>query len=111
MRFVFVLPIALVIAGCVAPPQSEMERQARLAMGAQFAAQNCGGFIGGYDGAKRMKEDANKAIVTARNLGATDGVFEKATADVRGTFDTAVFFTDKRTACNDLISQLAWSSN
>ncbi len=87
-----------------------MEQQARLAMAAQFAAQNCGGFIGGYEGARRMKEDANKSIVLARNLGATDTVFAQAKADVKSTFDTAVIFTDRQSACNDLVSQVAWHS-
>lgn len=99
------------LAGCVQPPQSPMEQQARLAMSAEFAAQNCGGFIGGYEGTKRMKEDANKAIVTARSLGATDGVFTKAKADVKSAFDTAVIFTSPQQACNDLVSQIAWNSN
>lgn len=80
-------------------------------MGAQFASQNCGAYIGGYDGARRMKEDANKSIVAARNLGATDAVFEKAKADVKSTFDTTVVFTDHQSACNDLVSQVAWHSN
>ena len=103
----FLLPLT----ACVQPPQSPMEQQARLAMAAQFAAQNCGGLIGGYDGAKQMKEDANKSIVLARNLGATDAVFAQAKADVKSTFDTAVIFTDRQSACNDLVSQVAWHSN
>lgn len=109
-RFVLAFPLAA-LAGCVQPPQSPMEQQARLAMAAEFAAQTCGGYIGGYDGVKRMKADANRSIVTARNLGATDAVFAKAKADVKSTYDTAVIFTSPQQACNDLVSQVAWHSN
>lgn len=108
---ILALGVLLPLAACVQPPKSPMEQQARLAMAAQFAAQNCGGFIGGYDGARRMKEDANKSIVLARNLGATDAVFAQARADVKSAFDTAVVFTDRQSACNDLVSQVAWNSN
>lgn len=80
-------------------------------MAAEHAAKNCGAYLGGYGGAKTMKDDANKNIVMARNLGATDAVFAKARADVENVFSTAVVFGDRQMACNDLVSQVAWNSN
>ncbi|MGB7269365.1 MAG: hypothetical protein WBC90_07565 [Albidovulum sp.] len=110
-KHVIAIAITCTVSGCVEPPKSPMEAQARLAVAAEFAAQNCGGFVGGYDGAKKMKEDANRSIVTAKNLGATAEVFAKAKTDVQTGFNTAAAFTTRQEACNALISQVAWSTN
>jgi hypothetical protein len=110
------LPISLIVsliflAGCVQPPASPMEKHARLAAAALFAGQNCAGYAGGYGAAKQMKKDANKNIVIARKLGATDAVLQKAKTDVQTAFSTQSAFTSHQEACNALVGSLAWHSD
>lgn len=95
-------------ACAVAPPSSPMERHARLAAAAELAARQCGGFIGGYASARELRDDANRNILTARQLGATDADIEKARADARTTFEAMTFWADRNHACNELVSALAW---
>jgi hypothetical protein len=105
------LVVVAALAGCVQPPKSPMEREARMAAAAELAAQRCGGYAGGYESVKRMKQDANRSVVTAKNLGATPEVMERARQDTQSAFTTAVVFTDQQHACNSLVSELAWNSN
>lgn len=100
---------ALSLAACgVAPPASPMERHARMAAAAEIAARQCAGFAGGYSGARELREDANRNIVAARNLGADDAVVEKAREDARIAYESAVIWIGRPDACNHLISELAW---
>lgn len=102
-----VLAASLLVA-CVEPPANPMEQQVRLAVGAEFAAQNCAGYAGGYVGAQQMRADAGRAVVTARNLGATEADFARARVDVQTVFATAAAFTNRQEACNSLVSSIAW---
>ena len=104
----FALISSLALAGCTAPPSSPMEKHARLAVGAELAAKRCAGYVGGYEGVQRMRDDSNRNIATARSLGATDAVIKKARSDVSNTFNTSVAFTSPQEACNSLVGSLAW---
>lgn len=99
-RHVFpVLATGLLLTACaVASPASAMEKHARLAAGAELAAQQCAGYAGGYAGAQQMKQDANVNIVAARKLGATDEVHAKAKKDVNTAFNNTMIFSDKQEA-------------
>lgn len=107
-KFPMALVAVLLLAACAAPPQSPMEKHARLAAGAELVAMQCAGYAGGYDSARSLRADANRNIQTARNLGATDGVISKARQDVQTTFSTAAAFTSQQEACNAMIGSLAW---
>ena len=93
------------------PPANEMERLARLAAAAELAAQRCPGQLGGYQGAVQARQDANRTIATARQLGATDAVIAKARSETRQAFDATVVWTDPNTACNQLVGSIAWASS
>lgn len=99
---------APLLSGCVQPPQSPMEAHARRAAGAELAATQCGGYVGGYEAAKGLKADANINLVAAQKLGATPAVIKKAKTDVETGFNTMSAFSNKQEACNTLVSQLAW---
>lgn len=99
------------LSACVAPPASPMEKHARLAAGAELAARQCAGYAGGYGGAKKLKADANKNIKISRNLGATDGVIQKARSDVNSAFSTVAAFTSQQEACNSIVGNLAWETS
>lgn len=101
----------LLISACVTPPASPMERHARMAAAAELAATRCGGTIGGYGAAKELKNDANKNLVTAKNLGATSDDLAKAKTDTTTAFETQAIWTSHQEACNNIVSQLAWASN
>ncbi|MBV2358287.1 hypothetical protein KUH32_00735 [Thalassococcus sp. CAU 1522] len=112
MRLISVSVVfGLTLAGCAAPPASEMERRTRMAAAAEVSATQCAGFVGGYESAKQLKADANTNIIAARQLGATDADLAKARKDVQTTFNTAALFTSIPEACNSLIGSLAWTSN
>jgi len=87
-----------------------MEAAARKAAGAELVAKQCAGYAGGYEGVKRLREDANKNITLARNLGATDAVLQKARADTQSAFSTAAAFSSPQEACNAMIGSLAWAT-
>lgn len=86
-----------------------MESAARKAAAAELVAKQCAGYAGGYAGVKRLREDANKNITIARNLGATDAVLQKARMDTQSAFNTVAAFTSPQEACNSLIGELAWA--
>jgi hypothetical protein len=110
-RLAFAVPLVLLAACAVEPPKSPMERHARLAAAAELAAKNCGGYIGGYSAAQDLRNDANQNIVTARKLGATDADLQKARTDVQAAFNTAAAFGTPQSACNELVSMIAWHSS
>jgi len=107
LSMLFAVPL---ISGCVQPPQSPMEAHARRAAGAELAAMQCGGYVGGYEAAKGLKADANRNLVAAQQLGATPAVIKKAKTDVETGFNTMSAFSNKQEACNTLVSQLAWNN-
>lgn len=100
-----------VLSACVAPPASPMEGAARKAMAAELVAKQCAGFAGGYQAAKDLRSDANRQMVIARNLGATDADLKKARMVVGNAFGTMEAFTSRQEACNSMIGELAWSNN
>ena len=102
---------ALGLAGCVAPPSSPAEATARRAAAAELTAKRCAGYAGGYEAVRALRQDANKNIVIARNMGATDALIQKARTDVQTAFDTAVAFTTLQDACNSMIGELAWAQS
>lgn len=108
-RTILVSVCIAALSACVAPPSSEMERQARQAAAAEYAALNCASAVGGFSAARELRKEANQRVVGARALGATDAVILKARQDVAQSVSTAAAFTTQREACNSLISQLAWS--
>lgn len=104
--------VILALSACAPPPPANpMEKHARLAAGAEIAARQCAGYAGGYDGAQKMRQDANRNITLARNLGATDADLTRARKAVQTTFDTTVVWVNKQEACNQLVSSIAWESN
>lgn len=109
MRILSTIVCLAALSACVAPPSSEMERQARQAAGAEYAAKNCAAAVGGFSAARELRQEANQRIVAARSLGATDSVLNKARQDVNTTVSTAAAFTTQRDACNQLVSELAWA--
>ena len=98
-----------VLGACAAPPASPMEKHARLAAGAELAARQCAGALGGYDSVRQMKKDSSKNIAIAKKLGATQADIQKARADTNNTFSVAAAFTNQREACNALVGSLAWN--
>ncbi len=98
------------LTACVAPPSSPMEAAARKAAAAELTAKQCAGYAGGYESVRKLRQDANKSIATARSLGATDVVITKARTDVRTAFDMQVAFTDQQQACNAMVGELAWAT-
>jgi len=100
---------SLGLAGCVAPPSSPEEAVARKAAAAELTAKRCAGHAGGYEAVRALRQDANKNIAMARNMGATDEVIQKARLDVQTAFDTAVAFTTVQEACNSMVGELAWA--
>lgn len=110
MKVLPILAFIVTVSACaVAPPASEMEAQARQAAGAEYAALNCGAAVGGFSAARDLRDEANQRIVSARALGATDAVLNKARQDVRTSVATAAAFTTQQEACNQLVSGLAWA--
>ncbi|MCC1481895.1 hypothetical protein J1C52_09610 [Roseibaca sp. Y0-43] len=102
----------LALVACAPPPPANpMERHARLAAGAEIAARQCAGYAGGYDGAQKMRQDANRNVTLARNLGATDADLDRARKAVQTTFDTTAVWISRQEACNQLVSFIAWESN
>jgi CHASE3 domain sensor protein len=85
-----------------------MERHARLAAAAELAVQVCPAQLGGYQSAVQARQDANRNIATARQLGATDPDLQKARQDTRQAFDAQAIWTNPLVACNQLVGQLAW---
>lgn len=108
---IFLGLIATLTACAPPPPANPMEKHARLAAGAEIAARQCAGYAGGYDGAQRMRQDANRNITLARNLGATDADLDRARKAVQTSFDTTTVWISKQEACNQLVSSVAWESN
>lgn len=111
IKKIMCLTLASSLFACTEPPKSPMEKHARLAAGSELAANRCAGFAGGYAGAVQLKKDANKNIATARSLGATDAVINKARTDVNTAFSTAEVFTSRAEACNQLVGSIAWNTN
>jgi hypothetical protein len=87
-----------------------MEAAARKAVAAELIAKQCPGYAGGYQAIGTLRQDSNKQITIARNLGATDAVIQKARTDVQSAFNTAVVFTSQQEACNSLMGELGWAS-
>lgn len=101
----------LALAACAPPPPaSPAERHARLAAAAEIVARDCAGFAGGYGSVRQLRDDANRNIVTARSLGATDAVIEQARIDARTAFNAMVVWTSLQHSCNALVSELAWQA-
>lgn len=112
MKFRIIMIASLIgLAGCVAPPTSPMEATARKAAAAELVAKQCAGYAGGYESVRKLRQDANKNIALARNLGATDAVIQKARTDVQTAFSTQVAFTDQQQACNAMVGELAWATS
>ncbi len=101
---------ALTLAACVPPPANPAEAAARKAAGAEYAARNCGAFVGGFQDARALKDVADEQITLARNLGADDAMIAKARSDVEVSVSTAAAFTTIRDACGQLVSSLAWET-
>lgn len=110
-RMILAFPCALTLAGCVTPPASPMDRHARLAAGAEFVAKQCSGHVGGYSSAQEMKADADRNIIAARKLGATDATIQQARKDVQNAYAGAYVLVGEQEACRQLVSELAWSTN
>ena len=106
-----ILTIAIIfgLSACVQVPQSPMEVAARKAAGAELTAKQCAGYAGGYEAVKRLRDDANKNMAIAKQLGATDEVIDSAKQTVRTGFDLMVAFTNKSEACNSTVGSLAWA--
>lgn len=105
------LACVLALAACAPPPPANpMERHARLAAAAELAAQRCPAQLGGYQGATQARQDANRNMATARQLGATDADIEKARRDVRQALDAGTIWTTPQEACNGLVGELAWQA-
>lgn len=112
IRGITVLGMCMLVVACAPPPPANpMEKHARLAAGAEIAARQCAGYAGGYDGARTMRQDANRNVTLARNLGATDADLTRARKAVQTTFDTTVVWVSKQEACNQLVSSVAWESS
>lgn len=111
MKFTLLIGLLpLLLAGCIEPPASPMEFAARKAAAAELTAKQCAGQAGGYDSVRKLRQDANQSVATARGLGATDATIAKARADVRTAFDMQVAFTDQQQACNAMVGELAWAT-
>ena len=100
---------ASVIGGCVAPPTSEKQLQARQAAAAEYVARNCAAYLGGFSDVRELRQAANQRIATARGLGATDAEIQTARQEVETSMVTMAAFTSQQEACNFLIGELAWS--
>lgn len=87
-----------------------MERHARLAAAAELAAQRCPAQLGGYQGAAQARQDADKNMAIARQMGATDADLDKARRDMRQGLDAQTVWTTPQDACNSLVGQLAWAT-
>lgn len=112
MKFhILAMTTTLVVTGCTQPPANPMERHARLAMAGKLVAKECAGYAGGYDSVRRIREEADRNIVAARNLGATDQDLKNAEVTVYSAFAGAQTWTSKEAACNDMIGELAWATN
>ena len=101
---------AILLAACVQPPASPAEAAARKAAGAEYAARNCGAFVGGFSDARELRDVANQQITIARNLGADDAMISTARSDVQTAVSTVAAFTSQREACGQLVSELAWQT-
>lgn len=110
-RMLAAVPFLFLVACAVEPPASNMEKQARLAAAAELASQSCAGYLGGYGDARTLRKDADASAATARSLGATDAVMQKARLDVETAFNGAVFLAGAPAACNELVSSIAWESS
>lgn len=108
-RYLLTPVIILSLSACVQAPQSPMHIAARKAAGAELAAKQCSGFVGGYEGVKRLRQDANKNVNLARQLGATDEVIAESKSTVQTAFDLEEAFTSRPQACNSLVGNLAWA--
>ncbi len=96
------------LAGCVEPPASEMELQARVSKAAELAVLRCAAYTGGFENAQALKMAAEQAAADARALGATDAVFAKAAVDAERAFSSAVALNSLPEACNQLVGRLGW---
>lgn len=108
---IIVVAACVGLAGCVAPPSSPQEAMARRAAAAELTAKRCAGYAGGYEAVRALRQDANKNITMARNMGATDELIQKARLDTQTAFDTAVAFTSIQDACNSMVGELAWAQS
>lgn len=109
-KFALVGLVVLIGACAPPPPANEMERKARMAASAEIVARQCAGFAGGYSDAVQLRGDANRYIVDARALGATDQDIQRQRDVVQTTFQNAVAWVSRQDACNQLVSELAWQS-
>lgn len=106
---IFAIAITFCLSACVQAPQTPMDIAARKAAGAELTAKQCAGYAGGYEAVKRLRDDANKNMAIAKQLGATDEVISSAKQSVTTAFDLTVAFTNKAEACNTMVGNLAWA--
>ena len=106
---IFAIAITFCLSACVQAPQTPMDIAARKAAGAELTAKQCAGYAGGYEAVKRLRDDANKNMAIAKQLGATDEVINSAKQSVTTAFDLTVAFTNKAEACNTMVGNLAWA--
>ena len=106
-----ILTIAIIfgLSACVQVPQSPMDVAARKAAAAEITAKQCAGYAGGYEAVKRLRDDANKNMAIAKQLGATNEVIASAKQTVQTSFDLMTAFTNKAEACNTMVGNLAWA--
>lgn len=110
-RPILILAIGVALSACAPPPPANpMERHARMAAAAELAAQRCPGQLGGYQGAVQARQDANRNLATARQLGAQDSDLEAARQVVRQAFEAQTVWVSPLEACNQLVGQLAWAT-
>lgn len=111
MKALLLVVAAIAVTACASPPPANpMERHARLAAGAELAAQRCPGQLGGYQSAVQARQDANRNIAIARQLGATDEDIEKERRVIRQSFEAQAVWTTPLEACNSLVGSLAWAT-
>ena len=110
-----IVPLVIIaIAGfsaCAPVPSTPMDIAARRAAGAEITAKQCAGYAGGYEAVKDLRNDANRNMATAKQLGATSETIAQAKNDTQVRFDMLVAFTSTQEACNTMIGSLAWNDD
>jgi hypothetical protein len=109
LRSLYVAPVAILLAGCVEPPASELELQSRIAGASKVMAEECSPFIGGFTSAKDLRATYDRSVAKARDLGATEADLAKGVTDARNALFGRQMLIGQREACTQFVSSIAFA--
>lgn len=94
-------------ACATSPPQSPMQKAVNRSVGFSYAAENCGGLVGGFSDIREMQSLAQQNRDQENEMGATEVDFATAQQYVINQFTTGSILVGEVSTCNALMNSLA----